>query len=51
MTVITGKNESLYQELTKAYPTFEIVGFTDRVVDYMTRADLFAHQGRRDHNL
>ena len=40
VTVITGKNESLYQELSKTYPAFEIVGFTDRVVDYMTRADL-----------
>ena len=40
MTVITGKNETLRRELEKTYPTFEIVGFTSRVAEYMARADL-----------
>ena len=40
VTVITGKNETLRRELEKTYPTFEIVGFTSRVAEYMARADL-----------
>ena len=40
VTVITGRNESLRRELTAAYPSFEVLGFTDRVADYMARADL-----------
>lgn len=40
VTVITGKNESLRRELEASYPTFEIIGFTSQVSEYMARADL-----------
>ena len=40
VTIITGKNRSLYRSLSTAYPRFEIIGFNDRVADHMARADL-----------
>ena len=40
VTVITGQNESLRRELTKSYPSFEVIGFTQKVAQYMARADL-----------
>lgn len=40
VTVITGKNETLYHELSTAYPDFTVVGFTAHVAEYMARADL-----------
>ena len=40
VTVITGKNESMWQGLSESYPTFTVLGFTDQVADYMRRADL-----------
>lgn len=38
--MITGQNESLRRELTKSYPSFEVIGFTQKVAQYMARADL-----------
>lgn len=40
VTVITGKNEKLREDLSENYPKAEIVGFTDKVSDYMAEADL-----------
>lgn len=40
VTVITGKNESLRRALSEQHPTFDVIGFTDRVAEYMARADL-----------
>lgn len=40
VTVITGTNEALRKQLTAAYPGFTVLGYTHRVADYMTQADL-----------
>jgi UDP-N-acetylglucosamine:LPS N-acetylglucosamine transferase len=40
VTVIAGRNEALAAGLREAYPAFNVVGFTDRVADYLTQADL-----------
>lgn len=40
VTVITGKNQVLYDRLTAQYPTISIIGYTDQVAQYMCRADL-----------
>ena len=40
LTVITGKNERLRAELSEKFPHAEIVGYTDKVHEYMKRADL-----------
>ena len=39
-TLITGGNQQLYDKLHGKYENIEVVGFTDRVYDYMARADL-----------
>ena len=39
-TIITGNNRKLYQRLAGRYPHIQVLGFTDRVYDYMARADL-----------
>lgn len=39
-TIITGGNQKLYERLHGRYENIEVVGFTDRVYDYMARADL-----------
>lgn len=39
-TIITGRNEKLYERLAGRYRNIEVVGFTDRVYEYMARADL-----------
>ena len=39
-TIITGGNQKLYERLHGRYEHIEVVGFTDRVYDYMARADL-----------
>ena len=39
-TIITGRNQKLYDRLAGRYPHIEVLGFTDRVYDYMARADL-----------
>ena len=39
-TIITGGNRKLYEKLVGRYENIEVVGFTDRVYDYMARADL-----------
>lgn len=39
-TVITGRNQRLYQRLRGRFDHVEAVGYTDRVWDYMSRADL-----------
>lgn len=38
--VITGKNERLYRRLRGQYDNIRVVGYTDRVYEYMARADL-----------
>ena len=40
LTVLTGKNRALYARLRDRYPNITAVGYTDRVADYMRRADL-----------
>ena len=40
VTVITGKNEALRRDLAQDYPSFTVLGFTDRVAEYMAQADL-----------
>ena len=40
VTVITGRNESLLAALRRRYPSVESIGFTDRVDEYLRRADL-----------
>ena len=40
VTVITGKNEKLREHLSEQFPTIEVLGFTDRVSEYMAQADL-----------
>ena len=35
-----GKNEALRWELQQAYPSFTVLGYTDRVAEYMAKADL-----------
>ncbi|MCD8357575.1 MAG: hypothetical protein LUE11_13565 [Clostridia bacterium] len=40
LTVITGKNKALYTRLKAQYPALTVVGYTERVADYMRHADL-----------
>jgi UDP-N-acetylglucosamine:LPS N-acetylglucosamine transferase len=39
-TILTGRNEKLYRRLAGKYPHIEAVPFTDRVPEYMGRANL-----------
>ena len=39
-TIITGRNQKLYDRLAGKYENIEVVGFTDRVYEYMAWADL-----------
>jgi len=39
-TIITGKNEKLRQRLAGQWENIEVLGYTDRVHDYMARSDL-----------
>ena len=39
-TIITGSNQKLYDRLHGRYENIQVVGFTDRVYDYMAQADL-----------
>ncbi len=40
VTVITGKNENLYESLKFSYPNFNAILYTDKVYEYMNAADL-----------
>lgn len=40
LTVITGKNQTLYTRLNAQYPSVTVIGYTEQVADYMRRADL-----------
>jgi len=40
VTVITGHNRKLYNRLVKTYPHVEVVGFTDEIYKYMSRASM-----------
>ena len=40
VTVITGKNRKLYQELAGVYDNIEVIGYTDQVERYMRQADV-----------
>lgn len=40
VTVIAGKNRRLKKTLEESYPEASVVGYTDRVADYMGQADL-----------
>lgn len=40
VTVITGKNEKLYLKLKRKYPDIEVIGYTDKVHEYMKKADI-----------
>lgn len=40
ITVITGKNKKIYNELNSKYRSIEVVGYTNKVHDYMHKADL-----------
>lgn len=39
-TIITGSNQKLYDRLAGKYPNIEVLGFTDRVYEYMAASDL-----------
>lgn len=39
-TIIAGNNQKVYDRLHGKYENIEVVGFTDRVYDYMAEADL-----------
>ena len=39
-TIITGRNQKLYDRLVDRYENIRVVGFTDRVYEYMAWADL-----------
>lgn len=40
VTVITGKNDMLKEEIEEKYPSIEVVGYTNEVHYYMKRSDL-----------
>lgn len=40
VTIITGKNQKLFQQLNEKYPAFHIIGYTTDVHIYMKNADL-----------
>lgn len=40
ITVIVGRNHRLYRRLQRKYPSITVVGFTDNVSSYLTKADL-----------
>lgn len=40
ITIITGNNRKLYDRLHGRWENIEVVGYTDRVWDYMSKADL-----------
>jgi len=40
VTVITGKNEKLRRELSEKFPKIHVIGYTDKVCEYMQKADL-----------
>ncbi|HKM28137.1 MAG TPA: glycosyltransferase [Anaerovoracaceae bacterium] len=39
-TIITGTNEKLYNSLSKKYKNINVVGYTERVDEYMKKADV-----------
>ena len=39
-TIITGRNQKLYDRLVNKYENIRVIGFTDRVYEYMAWADL-----------
>ena len=39
-TILTGRNEKLRERLAGKWENIEVLGFTDRVYDYMARSDL-----------
>lgn len=40
ITIITGRNERLYRRLAGRWANIEVIGYTDRVWEYMDRADM-----------
>lgn len=40
VTIITGKNINLYKDLKDKYSKFNIVGYTEKVREYMVKADI-----------
>lgn len=40
ITIITGRNERLYRRLAGQWANIEVIGYTDRVWEYMDRADM-----------
>ena len=40
ITIITGRNEKLFKRLYGRWENIQVVGYTDRVWDYMSQADL-----------
>lgn len=39
-TIITGHNKELYNQLHNQYKNITVIGFTDKVADYMSKSDL-----------
>ena len=39
-TIITGRNQKLFERLSGKYENIEVVGYTDRVYEYMSRSHL-----------
>lgn len=40
VTIITGRNERLYRRLAGRWENIEVIGYTDRVWEYMEKADM-----------
>lgn len=40
ITLITGKNQKLYYKMKKEFPEIEVIGYTNKVHEYMRRADI-----------
>lgn len=40
VTIITGRNKKLYRRLAERWENIEVLGYTERVWEYMARADL-----------
>lgn len=40
ITVITGKNQKLFSKIKKEFPEIEVVGYTNKVYEYMRKANI-----------
>lgn len=40
ITIITGKNKKLFDKITEEFPEINVIGYTNKVSEYMKKADL-----------